>query len=235
MFGRVFFRTTLYVPPPVEWADILKWAGLRQKYLLTRYACQACDVPDCWVVILKIHRLTIWREQYQNRTKNCSHTNDRIHVWAQRQRLVLHSKCNFFRFKMVEAEQSKAKHYDDKSVECECTVHERSKEIHPRSWSWLSIGRRVKWELRDWIIFPYFLSIQESPQPRHLWAQIHNDDLHLDVKLESEKLLTSLECSRTSRDEHVSLKAQIFEVIYQLTELRTPSQDAQLCCNLFMR
>jgi len=102
--ATVHFNTS-----PAEWADILKWAGLCQKYL-TRYACQACDVTDSWVVILKIHRLTIWREQYQNRTKNCSHTNDRIHVWAQRYKmLVLHSKCNFFRFKMVEAEQSKAK------------------------------------------------------------------------------------------------------------------------------
>ena len=48
----------------------------------------------------------------------------------------------------------------------------------------LCVRSRLERKFRMWIIIKYTVTVEESTQSRHLRREIHQDDLHLDVKFE---------------------------------------------------
>ena len=91
----------------------------------------------------------------------------------------------------------------------------------------LSLLRR-KGEGDDRIIIPLPLAIQEPSQPLHLRGEIHNDDLHLDFKIELKDIRARFESLRPRGNEHVSFEAKVLKRIDQLAEFSAPSQHPEL-------
>ena len=85
-----------------------------------------------------------------------------------------------------------------------------------------------KGEGDDRIIIPLPLAVQEPSQPLHLRGEIHNDDLHLDLKIELENIRACCEGLRPRGDEHVSFEAELLKRIDQLAEFSAPSQHPEL-------
>lgn len=85
-----------------------------------------------------------------------------------------------------------------------------------------------KWEGDNRIVIPLALSVQEPSQPLHLRGEIHDDDLHLDFKVQLEDLRACLEGLYPCGDEHVPFETELLQRIDHLAEFSTPSQNAKL-------
>jgi len=85
-----------------------------------------------------------------------------------------------------------------------------------------------KGEGDDGIIIPLPFSVQEPSQPLDLRGEVHDDDLHLDVKVELKDVRTRFEglCSRGY--EHVSFEAELLKGVDHFAEFCTPSQYPKL-------
>ena len=87
-------------------------------------------------------------------------------------------------------------------------------------------------EIRLWIIIKDGVPVKEPAKARNLRRQIHDDNLHLDVQFEFQDFRAGLQCLRSSRDKHVTLKSQHLQSIDELAKLCTPSEYTELCALL---
>jgi hypothetical protein len=78
------------------------------------------------------------------------------------------------------------------------------------------------------VIVPGLFHVEEPAQSCNLRRQVHHDDLHPDVELELEQVLTRLQRLVTRRHKHVACESQFFQAIYQLAKFRAPSEDSKL-------
>jgi hypothetical protein len=57
---------------------------------------------------------------------------------------------------------------------------------------------------------------------------MHDNDLHADIHLEMEDLLTGLQCLCPRVYKHVALPSERFKVIDEIAEFRAPAEDTEL-------
>ena len=83
-------------------------------------------------------------------------------------------------------------------------------------------------ERRLGIILPLTIVIQETSQPGDLRGQIHNDDLHLNLEIQSEDFFACLQRLRPRRYEHIPLKTEDLQSVDELAEFGAPGEDTKL-------
>ena len=68
-------------------------------------------------------------------------------------------------------------------------------------------------EVRRGIVVEDRVAVEETSQSSHLGRHVHDDDLHLDVKLELEDVDAGLECLHPGGYEHVPAEAEVPECV----------------------
>lgn len=79
------------------------------------------------------------------------------------------------------------------------------------------------WEVSLRVIVVCSLRVEEASQSGDLGGEEHEDDLHLDVEVQSEDFHAGFERLFARGDEHVAIEAELLEVVDELAELGAPA------------
>lgn len=82
----------------------------------------------------------------------------------------------------------------------------------------ISRNMRVNGELGLRIVLELGVCVQEAAQPGDLGGEVHDDDLHLDIEIQSQDLFASLQCLCACRDEHVAFETEGLDRVDHLAE-----------------
>jgi len=88
---------------------------------------------------------------------------------------------------------------------------------------------RIEGECGLGVVVPDAVGVEEAAETGDLGREMDDDDLHLDIELETQNLLAGVERLRARRDEHVALKTEHLERVDHLAKLGAPREHAELC------